>query len=164
MVTAVTFHPQREGVLAFGTAEGRVGVYEVFSGKHAAYATSHSAAVTVLVWCRPSPSAAAGDTTAALYSLAADGIFAWCVPKPHRHGDDSLGVRSEFDLFGLSSYWNGTLPQRLPGPGMLARPERPDESVVGSSEDAADVLQPSTAPGVHTPFSCALERFPSPEP
>jgi gem associated protein 5 len=77
MVTAVSFHPQRDGVLAFGTAEGRVGVYDVLSGKHAAYAISHRAAVTVLVWCSPCSAVAAGDTTAALYSLAADAVFAW---------------------------------------------------------------------------------------
>ena len=31
MVTAVCWHPRQEGLLAFGTAEGRVGVYDVFA-------------------------------------------------------------------------------------------------------------------------------------
>ena len=56
-MTAVAWHPFVEGLLAFGTEEGRVGLYEVFSARHAVYAACASAGVVGLSW---RPTAAAG--------------------------------------------------------------------------------------------------------
>jgi gem associated protein 5 len=69
-VLALAFHPAREGVLAFGTEEGRVGVCDVTSQLQAAHSTRHAAPVMALSW-RTMP----GGAPAHLCSLAADGVL-----------------------------------------------------------------------------------------
>lgn len=73
-VLALAFHPQREGVLAFGTEEGRVGVYDVFAQAHVVHDAQHNAPIMALCW-RQLPG---GSSTARLCSLAADGqLWEW---------------------------------------------------------------------------------------
>eukprot|EP00854_Cymbomonas_tetramitiformis_P021222 gene21222-25500_t len=77
-VTAVAWHPTEEGLLAFGTDVGRVGVYEVFSQRHAVYTSCHAGCVTGLAW-RASPSDGGGGT---LFSIAVDGaVWRWPAAK-----------------------------------------------------------------------------------
>ena len=68
-VLALAFHPERESLLAFGTEEGRVGVYDVSSQAHASYAARHAAPIMTLSWRRVSGAAPR------LCSLAADGTL-----------------------------------------------------------------------------------------
>lgn len=68
-VLALAFHPERESLLAFGTEEGRVGVYDVSAQSYASHASRHGAPVMALSWRRVS-----GGATR-LCSLAADGAL-----------------------------------------------------------------------------------------
>ena len=68
-VLALAFHPERESLLAFGTEEGRVGVYDVSAQSYASHAGRHAAPVMTLSWRRVS------GAPPRLCSLAADGAL-----------------------------------------------------------------------------------------
>ena len=68
-VLALAFHPERESLLAFGTEEGRVGVYDVSAQSYASHAGRHAAPVMTLSWRRVS------GAQPRLCSLAADGAL-----------------------------------------------------------------------------------------
>jgi gem associated protein 5 len=68
-VLALAFHPERDSLLAFGTEEGRVGVYDVSAQTYASHAGRHGASVMALSWRRVSGAAPR------LCSLAADGAL-----------------------------------------------------------------------------------------
>ncbi|KAM3601720.1 uncharacterized protein V6R79_017715 [Siganus canaliculatus] len=80
-VTALAWHPRREGSLAFGTDDGKVGVYDVFSNKPPQISSSyHRKTVYTLAWGPPVPpvsfgaAAAEGKATFSLYSCAGEGV------------------------------------------------------------------------------------------
>uniref|UniRef100_A0A673CB35 Gem (nuclear organelle) associated protein 5 n=1 Tax=Sphaeramia orbicularis TaxID=375764 RepID=A0A673CB35_9TELE len=79
-VTALAWHPRREGSLAFGTDDGKVGIYDVFSNKPPQISSSyHRKTVYTLAWGPPVPpmsfGAAEGKAAYSLYSCAGEGII-----------------------------------------------------------------------------------------
>ncbi|XP_061659471.1 gem-associated protein 5 [Syngnathoides biaculeatus] len=79
-VTALAWHPKREGTLSFGTDDGKVGIYEVFSSKAPQISSSyHKRTVYSLAWGPPLPpmsfGAAEGKASHSLYSCAGDGVI-----------------------------------------------------------------------------------------
>ncbi|XP_069002058.1 gem-associated protein 5 [Embiotoca jacksoni] len=79
-VTALAWHPTKEGSLSFGTDDGKVGIYEVFSNKPPHISSSyHRKTVYTLAWGPPVPpmsfGAAGGKPTYSLYSCAGEGVI-----------------------------------------------------------------------------------------
>eukprot|EP00064_Thunnus_orientalis_P005982 superscaffoldBa00000603_g5996 len=79
-VTALAWHPKREGSLSFGTDDGKVGVYDVFSNKPPQISSSyHRKTVYTLAWGPPVPpmsfGAAGGKPSYSLYSCAGEGVI-----------------------------------------------------------------------------------------
>ncbi|KAF7655287.1 hypothetical protein LDENG_00058260 [Lucifuga dentata] len=77
-VTALAWHPKKEGSLAFGTDDGKVGIYEVFSNKPPQISSSyHRKTVYTLAWGPPVPPAplAEGKLSCSLYSCAGEGVI-----------------------------------------------------------------------------------------
>ncbi|XP_060746757.1 gem-associated protein 5 isoform X2 [Tachysurus vachellii] len=78
-VTALAWHPVKEGSLAFGTDDGKVGIYEVYSNKPPQISsTYHRRTVYSLAWGPPVPplSFGAGDKPDyTLYSCAGEGVI-----------------------------------------------------------------------------------------
>ncbi|XP_063303907.1 gem-associated protein 5 [Pelobates fuscus] len=79
-VTALSWHPTKEGSLAFGTDDGKVGIYEVYSNKPPQISsTYHKKTVYSLSWGSPLPPvslAAEGEKPAfTLYSCGGEGII-----------------------------------------------------------------------------------------
>ncbi|XP_070699947.1 gem-associated protein 5 [Pempheris klunzingeri] len=79
-VTALAWHPKKEGSLSFGTDDGKVGIYDVFSNKPPQISSSyHRKTVYTLAWGPPVPpmsfGAAGGKLSHSLYSCAGEGII-----------------------------------------------------------------------------------------
>uniref|UniRef100_A0A3B4XQ96 Gem nuclear organelle associated protein 5 n=1 Tax=Seriola lalandi dorsalis TaxID=1841481 RepID=A0A3B4XQ96_SERLL len=79
-VTALAWHPNREGSLSFGTDDGKVGIYDVFSNKPPQISSSyHRKTVYTLAWGPPVPpmsfGAAGGKSSYSLYSCAGEGVI-----------------------------------------------------------------------------------------
>ncbi|XP_053319123.1 gem-associated protein 5 [Spea bombifrons] len=79
-VTALSWHPTKEGSLAFGTDDGKVGIYEVYSNKPPqTSSTYHKKTVYSLSWGSPLPPVslgAEGDRPAVtLYSCGGEGVI-----------------------------------------------------------------------------------------
>ncbi|XP_077402822.1 gem-associated protein 5 isoform X2 [Vanacampus margaritifer] len=79
-VTALAWHPKREGTLSFGTDDGKVGIYEVFSNKPPQISSSyHKKTVYSLSWgpLLPPMSFGASEDKAShsLYSCAGEGVI-----------------------------------------------------------------------------------------
>lgn len=79
-VTALAWHPLKEGSLAFGTDDGKVGIYEVYSNRPPQISsTYHRRTVYSLSWGPPLPPMSfggAGDKPAySLYSCAGEGVI-----------------------------------------------------------------------------------------
>ncbi|KAM8972948.1 gem-associated protein 5 isoform 2-T2 [Pelodytes ibericus] len=79
-VTALSWHPSKEGSLAFGTDDGKVGIYEVFSSKPPQVSsTYHKKTVYSLSWGPPLPPVSLGaegeKPTCSLYSCGGEGII-----------------------------------------------------------------------------------------
>ncbi|XP_074466018.1 gem-associated protein 5 isoform X2 [Sebastes fasciatus] len=79
-VTALAWHPQKEGSLSFGTDDGKVGIYEVFSNRPPQISSSyHRKTVYTLAWGPPVPpvsfGSAAGKPSHSLYSCAGEGVI-----------------------------------------------------------------------------------------
>ncbi|TNM84420.1 hypothetical protein fugu_008598 [Takifugu bimaculatus] len=79
-VTALSWHPRKEGWLSFGTDDGKVGIYDVFSNKPPQISSSyHRKTVYTLAWGPPVPplsfGAAEGKPACSLYSCAGEGVI-----------------------------------------------------------------------------------------
>ncbi|XP_051257199.1 gem-associated protein 5 [Dicentrarchus labrax] len=79
-VTALAWHPKKEGSLSFGTDDGKVGIYDVFSNKPPQISSSyHRKTVYTLAWGPPVPpmsfGAAGGKPSCCLYSCAGEGVI-----------------------------------------------------------------------------------------
>ncbi|XP_049896526.1 gem-associated protein 5 isoform X2 [Epinephelus moara] len=79
-VTALAWHPQKEGALSFGTDDGKVGIYDVFSNRPPQISSSyHRKTVYTLAWGPQVPpmsfGAAGGKPSYSLYSCAGEGII-----------------------------------------------------------------------------------------
>uniref|UniRef100_A0A8C9WZ94 Gem nuclear organelle associated protein 5 n=1 Tax=Sander lucioperca TaxID=283035 RepID=A0A8C9WZ94_SANLU len=79
-VTALAWHPQKEGSLSFGTDDGKVGIYDVFSNRPPQISSSyHRKTVYTLAWGPPVPpmsfGAAGGKPSYSLYSCAGEGVI-----------------------------------------------------------------------------------------
>ncbi|XP_062977629.1 gem-associated protein 5 [Elgaria multicarinata webbii] len=78
-VTALSWHPTKEGCLAFGTDDGKVGVYDTYSSKPPQISsTYHKKTVYTLAWGPPVPPLSFGGDgdrpSVTLYSCAGEGI------------------------------------------------------------------------------------------
>ncbi|KAM9311522.1 gem-associated protein 5 [Gastrophryne carolinensis] len=79
-VTALSWHPTKEGSLAFGTDDGKVGIYDVFSSKPPQISsTYHKKTVYAMCWGPPLPPfsfGADGDSPSfTLYSCGGEGVI-----------------------------------------------------------------------------------------
>ncbi|XP_068456431.1 gem-associated protein 5 [Clinocottus analis] len=79
-VTALAWHPKKEGSLSFGTDDGKVGIYEVFSNRPPQISSSyHRKTVYTLAWGPPVPpmsfGAAGGKPSYSLYSCSGEGVI-----------------------------------------------------------------------------------------
>uniref|UniRef100_A0A3B4G7R7 Gem nuclear organelle associated protein 5 n=1 Tax=Pundamilia nyererei TaxID=303518 RepID=A0A3B4G7R7_9CICH len=79
-VTALAWHPTKEGSLSFGTDDGKVGIYDVFSNKPPQISSSyHRKTVYTLAWGPPVPpmsfGTAGGKPSFSLYSCAGEGVI-----------------------------------------------------------------------------------------
>ncbi|KAL6098373.1 gemin5 [Pungitius sinensis] len=76
-VTALAWHPKKEGTLSFGTDDGKVGVFEVFANRPPQISSSyHKKTVYTLAWGPPvSFGAAGGKASHSLYSCAGEGVI-----------------------------------------------------------------------------------------
>ncbi|XP_077324510.1 gem-associated protein 5 isoform X2 [Lithobates pipiens] len=79
-VTALSWHPTKEGSLAFGTDDGKVGIYDVFSSKPPQISsTYHKKTVYSMCWGPPLPpfsNGTEGDGPSfTLYSCGGEGII-----------------------------------------------------------------------------------------
>ncbi|KAA0720372.1 Gem-associated protein 5 [Triplophysa tibetana] len=79
-VTALAWHPLKEGSLAFGTDDGKVGIYEVYSNKPPQVSsTYHRRTVYTLSWGPPVPPVSFGGSedkpSYSLYSCAGEGVI-----------------------------------------------------------------------------------------
>ncbi|XP_075958255.1 gem-associated protein 5 isoform X1 [Anarhichas minor] len=79
-VTALAWHPTKEGSLSFGTDDGKVGIFEVFSNRPPQISSSyHRKTVYTLAWGPAVPpmsfGAAGGKPSLSLYSCAGEGII-----------------------------------------------------------------------------------------
>uniref|UniRef100_A0A8C9WLG2 Gem nuclear organelle associated protein 5 n=1 Tax=Scleropages formosus TaxID=113540 RepID=A0A8C9WLG2_SCLFO len=77
-VTALSWHPTKEGSLAFGTDDGKVGIYEVFSSKPPQISsTYHRKTVYSLAWGPPVPPVFGAEDPPpfTLYSCAGEGLI-----------------------------------------------------------------------------------------
>ncbi|RUS27584.1 WD40-repeat-containing domain protein [Jimgerdemannia flammicorona] len=83
-VTCVKWHPTQEGILAFGTDTGNVGVFDIYAEKHTTFKSYHKDKVYAIDWGPPvsardgtgahKEKEAATDRTWAVYSCGGDGI------------------------------------------------------------------------------------------
>ncbi|XP_075458280.1 gem-associated protein 5 isoform X2 [Ascaphus truei] len=79
-VTALSWHPTKEGSLAFGTDDGKVGIYDVYSNKPPqTSSTYHKKTVYSLSWGPPLPPLSFGaegeKPSATLYSCGGEGLI-----------------------------------------------------------------------------------------
>uniref|UniRef100_A0A667XMW5 Gem nuclear organelle associated protein 5 n=1 Tax=Myripristis murdjan TaxID=586833 RepID=A0A667XMW5_9TELE len=79
-VTALAWHPKKEGSLSFGTDDGKVGIYDVFSNKPPQISSSyHRKTVYTLAWGPPVPPMSFGAVESkpsySLYSCAGEGVI-----------------------------------------------------------------------------------------
>ncbi|KAJ8348614.1 hypothetical protein SKAU_G00272030 [Synaphobranchus kaupii] len=79
-VTALCWHPTKEGSLAFGTDDGKVGIYEAYSNKPPQISsTYHRKTVYTLAWGPPVPPMSFGGggdkPSFSLYSCAGEGVI-----------------------------------------------------------------------------------------
>uniref|UniRef100_A0A672SX40 Gem nuclear organelle associated protein 5 n=1 Tax=Sinocyclocheilus grahami TaxID=75366 RepID=A0A672SX40_SINGR len=76
-VTALAWHPIKEGTLAFGTDDGKVGINEVYSNKPPQISsTYHHRTVYSLSWGPPVPPMSFADKPSySLYSCAGEGVI-----------------------------------------------------------------------------------------
>ncbi|XP_068592685.1 gem-associated protein 5 isoform X2 [Cebidichthys violaceus] len=79
-VTALAWHPTKEGSLSFGTDDGKVGIFEVFSNRPPQISSSyHRKTVYTLAWGPAVPpmsfGAAGGKPSLSLYSCAGEGVI-----------------------------------------------------------------------------------------
>ncbi|XP_037322661.2 gem-associated protein 5 isoform X2 [Pungitius pungitius] len=79
-VTALAWHPKKEGTLSFGTDDGKVGIFEVFANRPPQISSSyHKKTVYTLAWGPPVPpvsfGAAGGKPSHSLYSCAGEGVI-----------------------------------------------------------------------------------------
>ncbi|RVE64245.1 hypothetical protein OJAV_G00144710 [Oryzias javanicus] len=78
-VTALAWHPHKEGSLSFGTEDGKVGIYDVFSSKPPQISSSyHRKTVYTLAWgpaVPPLSFGSGGKQSFSLYSCAGEGVI-----------------------------------------------------------------------------------------
>ncbi|XP_061104409.1 gem-associated protein 5 isoform X4 [Conger conger] len=78
-VTALSWHPTKEGSLAFGTDDGKVGIYEAYSNKSPQISsTYHRKTVYTVAWGPPVPPMAFGGgdkPSIGLYSCGGEGLI-----------------------------------------------------------------------------------------
>ncbi|XP_064609337.1 gem-associated protein 5-like [Liolophura sinensis] len=83
-VTALSWHPSKEGLLAYGTDDGRVGIYQTLSNKPPQLSsTYHKKTVYVINWGPPCPAldpSASSQTPLCVYSVG-DGLIKEHLPQ-----------------------------------------------------------------------------------
>uniref|UniRef100_A0A3B4BNB8 Uncharacterized protein n=1 Tax=Periophthalmus magnuspinnatus TaxID=409849 RepID=A0A3B4BNB8_9GOBI len=94
-VTALAWHPQKEGALAFGTDDGKVGIYGVFSNKPPEISSSyHKKTVYTLAWGPPVPplsfGSSKGKSAFSLYSCAGEGTV--LQHDPHQLSGEAFNI------------------------------------------------------------------------
>ncbi|XP_072120245.1 gem-associated protein 5 [Mobula birostris] len=136
-VTSLCWHPAKESLLAFGTEDGKVGIYEIYSNKSPQISSSyHRKTVYALAWGPPVPpvtTAGAGDGPAlTLYSCAGEGIIL-------QHNPWRLTADAQ-DINRIIRETNG-IKHKLPGRSELSW--KPDGTVlaIGNDDGSIEIFQ-----------------------
>ncbi|XP_070554700.1 gem-associated protein 5-like [Ptychodera flava] len=130
-VTALCWHPLKEGHLAYGTDDGRVGIYDVFAQKPPNISSSyHKKTVYSVGWGPPCPGTGgkSGGVNQNVYSCGGDGIV--LQHNPYRIYDDAEDINN---LIKKTNDIRHKIPQRTE----LAW--KPDESVLAIGNDDGSV-------------------------
>ncbi|XP_043560145.1 gem-associated protein 5 [Chiloscyllium plagiosum] len=147
-VTALCWHPTKESSLAFGTEDGKVGIYEIYSNKPPQISSSyHRKTVYALAWGPPLPPMANGGDGdgpgVSLYSCAGEGIIL-------QHNPWKLTADAQ-DINRLIRETNG-IKHKLPGRSELNW--KPDGKVlaIGNDDGSIEIFQ---AP--HLKLLCTIQ-------
>ncbi|XP_051869754.1 gem-associated protein 5 [Pristis pectinata] len=137
-VTSLCWHPTKESLLAFGTEDGKVGIYEIYSNKPPQISSSyHRKTVYAVAWGPPVPpvtTAGTGDGPAlTLYSCAGEGIIL-------QHNPWRLTADAQ-DINRVIRETNG-IKHKLPGRSELSW--KPDGTVlaIGNDDGSIEIFQP----------------------
>ncbi|XP_069754122.1 gem-associated protein 5 [Narcine bancroftii] len=136
-VTSLCWHLTKENLLAFGTEDGKVGIYEIYSNKPPQISSSyHRKTVYALAWgpaLPPVSTAGTGDKPAlTLYSCAGEGIIL-------QHNPWRLTADAE-DINQLIRETNG-IKHRVPGRSEMSW--KPDGKVlaIGNDDGSIEIFQ-----------------------
>ncbi|XP_060692934.1 gem-associated protein 5 [Hemiscyllium ocellatum] len=147
-VTALCWHPTKESSLAFGTEDGKVGIYEIYSNKPPQISSSyHRKTVYALAWGPPLPPMATGGDGdgpgVSLYSCAGEGIIL-------QHNPWKLTADAQ-DINRLIRDTNG-IKHKLPGRSELNW--KPDGKIlaIGNDDGSIEIFQ---AP--HLKLLCTIQ-------
>ncbi|XP_048399577.1 gem-associated protein 5 isoform X2 [Stegostoma tigrinum] len=136
-VTALCWHPTKESTLAFGTDDGKVGIYEIYSNKPPQISSSyHRKTVYTLAWGPPLPPMTTGGDGdgpgVTLYSCAGEGIIL-------QHNPWKLTTDAQ-DINRLIRETNG-IKHKLPGRSELNW--KPDGKIlaIGNDDGSIEIFQ-----------------------
>ncbi|CAN0269315.1 unnamed protein product [Lampetra planeri] len=105
-LTALAWHPSREGRLAFGTDEGKVGIYDLYNNKPPQISSSyHKKTVYSLSWGPPVPPSPEGKGQAsgyALYSCGGEGSV--LQHNPRKLSDDAVDINTLIHAANLTQH------------------------------------------------------------
>ncbi|XP_078712810.1 gem-associated protein 5 isoform X2 [Lampetra fluviatilis] len=103
-LTALAWHPSREGRLAFGTDEGKVGIYDLYNNKPPQISSSyHKKTVYSLSWGPPVPPSPEGQASGyALYSCGGEGSV--LQHNPRKLSDDAVDINTLIHAANLTQH------------------------------------------------------------
>ncbi|XP_041050023.1 gem-associated protein 5 [Carcharodon carcharias] len=136
-VTSLCWHPTKEGTLAFGTDDGKVGIFEIYSNKLPQISSSyHRKTVYALTWGPPLlPMASGGDGDGPgmmLYSCAGEGIIL-------QHNPWKLTADAQ-DINRLIRETNG-IKHKLPGHSELNWKPDGKALAIGNDDGSIEIFQ-----------------------
>ncbi|XP_041357872.1 gem-associated protein 5-like [Gigantopelta aegis] len=132
-VTALAWHPTKEGMLAFGTDDGRVGIFDVLSNKPPkSSSTYHRRTVYVVAWGPPSH-ASESQASFNLYSVGDSKVLEHF---PHAFSTEAIDITSVI----------ASVNNRPNSSGRSDLSWKPDNSAVaiGNEDGSVEVFQVST--------------------
>nr|XP_015817348.2 gem-associated protein 5 isoform X1 [Nothobranchius furzeri] len=147
-VTALAWHPRKEGWLSFGTDDGKVGIYDVFSNKPPQISSSyHRKTVYTLAWgpaVLPMSLGAEGKASYSLYSCSGEGVIL-------QHDPSKLS-RAAADIDKLIRDTNSIQHKLSPHTDLSWKPDG-KAVAIGNEDGSIDVYQPP-----HLKLLCSIQQ------
>ncbi|GCB76510.1 hypothetical protein scyTo_0016566, partial [Scyliorhinus torazame] len=136
-VTALCWHLTKEGTLAFGTEDGKVGIFDIYSNKPPQISSSyHRKTVYALAWGSPLPPITTGGDGDGpgmmLYSCAGEGIIL-------QHNPWKLAADAQ-DINRLIRETNG-ITHKLPGRSELNWKPDGETLAIGNDDGSIEIFQ-----------------------